>query len=337
MNNNKDNASLHRFRVLDGWRGVSILLVLATHLLPLGPKAWSLNLTSGPMGMTLFFILSGFLITHFLFHKGNIVEFIIRRFFRIIPLAWLCIAIALFMVGAENSIYAPHFLFYANLPPFWLTSITAHIWSLCMEVQFYVAIAILFVLLRKRGLFLIPLLCVLTTAYRFETQTPVSIVTYLRIDEILAGGTLALVFNTVADAKPKIPVWLFSPYILIILLAWSSHPDSGVANYFRPYIGALLVGATLFNENSKCADWLKSRVLFYFAAVSYALYVIHPLLVHTWLGSGEGWEKYSKRPLLLIALFLLAHFSTFYYERRWIDFGKKLSVRLSWGSRLKKD
>ena len=37
--------------VLDGWRGISILLVLAAHLLPLGPKAWRLNETAGPMGM----------------------------------------------------------------------------------------------------------------------------------------------------------------------------------------------------------------------------------------------------------------------------------------------
>ena len=52
--------------VLDGWRGISILLVLASHLLPLGPKGWQLNATAGPMGMALFFTLSGFLITRFL-------------------------------------------------------------------------------------------------------------------------------------------------------------------------------------------------------------------------------------------------------------------------------
>ena len=36
--------------VLDGWRGVSILLVLSSHLLPLGPKRWQLNEMAGPMG-----------------------------------------------------------------------------------------------------------------------------------------------------------------------------------------------------------------------------------------------------------------------------------------------
>jgi hypothetical protein len=38
--------------------------------------------------------------------------------------------------------------------------------------------------------------------------------------------------------------------------------------------------------------------------------------------------RYLKRPLLFAATFLLAHASTFYYEQRWIDFGKRLSARV---------
>jgi peptidoglycan/LPS O-acetylase OafA/YrhL len=87
--------SKRRFEVLDGWRGISILLVLATHLLPLGPKSWQLNFTFGPMGMALFFTLSGFLITNFLLQRPSVTDFLIRRIARIVPLAWLCMAIAL--------------------------------------------------------------------------------------------------------------------------------------------------------------------------------------------------------------------------------------------------
>jgi peptidoglycan/LPS O-acetylase OafA/YrhL len=77
---------------------------------------------------------------------------------------------------------------------------------------------------------------------------------------------------------------------------------------------------------------LEHRVLFYIAAISYALYAIHPLLGHTWLGSGAGMEKYAKRPLLFGALFLCAHISTFHFEHRWIALGKRLSSQLR-GSR----
>jgi peptidoglycan/LPS O-acetylase OafA/YrhL len=56
-------SSTARLPVLDGLRAISILLVLAAHMLPLGPKVLRLNETAGPMGMSLFFALSGFLIT----------------------------------------------------------------------------------------------------------------------------------------------------------------------------------------------------------------------------------------------------------------------------------
>ena len=73
----RDINTENYFHVLDGWRGLSILFVLATHLLPLGPKEWKLNQTFGPIGMVLFFILSGFLITNFLIHRPKLYDFIV--------------------------------------------------------------------------------------------------------------------------------------------------------------------------------------------------------------------------------------------------------------------
>lgn len=73
---------------------------------------------------------------------------------------------------------------------------------------------------------------------------------------------------------------------------------------------------------------LLNKSLKYVADISFALYVLHPLLGATWLGSGAGWEKYAKRPLLTGALFALAHLSSFHYERPAISLGKRLSARL---------
>lgn len=63
------------------------------------------------------------------------------------------------------------------------------------------------------------------------------------------------------------------------------------------------------------------------AAVSFALYVIYKILATTWLGNGERWVKYAKRPLLILATFALAHLSTFHYERHGIEWGKCLTPR----------
>ena len=321
------------FDVLDGWRGLSILFVLATHLLPLGPKFLRLNETAGPIGMSLFFTLSGFLIANFLIHRPNVYDFLIRRFFRIIPLAWLYLAIALPILGGSQESYIPHFLFYGNWPlSEGATSLsfiagTSHFWSLCVEMQFYVGVALLVLLLKDRALYLIPFICLFITLYRVHGGVHIAINTYYRIDEILVGVIVALAYNKkIGDWLPHFFGWV-NPVIVFVLLIISCHPDSGFMNYFRPYFAATLIASTLYNPAPSLKHFLNLRILVYLASVSYALYVIHPLLAHTWLGSGDSLEKYAKRPLLFIMLFLLAHLSTFYYEKYWISLAKRLTKK----------
>ena len=320
------------FYVLDGWRGLSILFVLAAHLLPLGPKYLRLNEMAGPLGMCLFFTLSGFLITNFLIHKPNVYHFIVRRFFRIIPLAWLYLVIALPILGVDENTYLAHFFFYANWATqngsqMWLATGTSHFWSLCVEMQFYIGIAFLFLLFKQRALLLIPFICLGVTAFRVYDGMHIAINTYYRIDEILVGVIVALAYNK------KIGKWLpreFShtnPYLVLVVLLISCHPESGMMNYFRPYLAATLVAITLYRPHLFLVKILHLRVLVYLASISYALYIIHPLLAHTWLGSGDVIEKYAKRPLLFAILFVLAHLSTFYYEKYWITLAKKITAK----------
>ena len=313
--------------VLDGWRGISILLVLATHLLPLGPKEWKLNYMTGVMGMALFFILSGFLITTFLLREPSVGRFLTRRFFRIVPLAWLYLVIALFIVEADGRAWVSHFLFYANLPPQQLTPLTAHLWSVCLEVQFYIGIALLVAVAGTRGLLLIPLICVTITLMRVFNEVYASSITYYRFDEILSGCLLALAWEGRFGRSLFRPIRGLSQFLLIPLFVLSCVSQGEWTNYFRPYFAALLVGSTLAHPEGTLARSLNSRVLAYVASISYALYVIHPLLAASWLGSGPLLEKYAKRPLLFAALFLIAHLSTQSFERRWINFGRKLSER----------
>jgi peptidoglycan/LPS O-acetylase OafA/YrhL len=281
--------------------------------------------------MVVFFNLSGFLITSFLLRERATVQtFLIRRLCRILPLAWLYLAVVLIFSKASTAEWAANWFFYANLPPTHLIPLTDHFWSLCVEMQFYIGVAILFSLSRKYGLLALLFLCVFVTLFRVYHVVQVSSVTYFRIDEILAGCVLALIFHgrlgqggEWALRKMKaVPQWL-----LLLVLIVSCFRQGGWLNYFRPYLAAALIGATLLTPQAMLAKSLQVRVLIYLATVSYALYVIHIGLTGTWLGSGEYPEKHLKRPLLLLVLFVLAHCSTYYYERRWIAFGKKLSER----------
>lgn len=310
---------------LDGWRGLSILLVLAAHLLPLGPHAWQLNYSAGILGMALFFTLSGFLITTVLLREPKVLRFLIRRGCRIIPLAWVYFAIALGLSFASPQAWLAHFLFYANLPPRQLQPLTLHLWSLCLEMQFYAGVALLVGVLRSRGLWLLLPLCVMFSLLRAYLGIYASDISYYRVDEILAGCALALVMQQGWFGAPRNWLARAPQWPLLALLVASCLPVGGWLNYLRPYFAALLVGATLLRPRSLLVHVLDNRALIYLAAVSYALYVIHPLLAASWLGDGAGIDKYAKRPLLIMALFALAHLSTHYFERWFIALGRVLT------------
>lgn len=313
--------------VLDGWRGVSILFVLAAHLLPLGQHALMLNYSIGILGMVIFFNLSGFLITSFLLKDQRIVGFLIKRFCRVLPLAWLYLVLALALSAAPLSTWLSHLLFYANLPPKDLLPMTEHLWSLCVELQFYVGVALLVLLLRARGLLLLPLICMMFTLLRVWNEVTASSISYYRIDEILAGCILALAYHGRLGAgwRPllaKLPQWP-----LLAALAISCTPQGEWMNYLRPYLAALLIGATIMNPGTQLVGILGWRFFTFCAVISYALYVIHPMLSFTWLGDEDVYLKYAKRPLFFTALFVLAYVSTKYYESWFIARGRAWSKR----------
>jgi peptidoglycan/LPS O-acetylase OafA/YrhL len=61
---------------------------------------------SAILGMVLFFALSGFLTIRFLLHHPSVVDFLIRRFFRVVPLAWLGMITALLMLHVVHPLLA---------------------------------------------------------------------------------------------------------------------------------------------------------------------------------------------------------------------------------------
>ena len=228
--------------------------------------------------MAIFFLLSGFLITSLLLRNQNIKHFLIRRILRIAPLAWLAIIVSMLAFYANQQLYLPHLLFYVNLTPELLTNYTAHLWSLCVEMQFYVAIALLVGLFKQKAFWLLPVLALCVTLNRYANGIEMTITTYHRVDEILAGTILALINHSTYDhAKrliAKLPVLIMFGFLLV-----STHPNSGLFNYLRPYIAMLMIGSTLFasqyeTEGKWYTPLLNSRILFYLASISYALYDI---------------------------------------------------------------
>src|SRR5258708_11466005 len=151
-----------RVAELDGVRGVSILLVLGLHFAPA-------LIPGGYVGVDIFFVFSGFLITSILLHEAertgsiSLKRFIVRRILR------LCPALAVYLVAL--SAYAFLFLSKDNaaeiylgvlltlsyvsnwviaLKPHATLSILAITWSLAVEEQFYLIWPLLLSVLLKR-------------------------------------------------------------------------------------------------------------------------------------------------------------------------------------------
>lgn len=319
-----------RFEVLDGWRGLSIIFVMLGHWFRLGPQALDINGCFTSTGMAVFFIMSGFLITNTLARdQKNLVSFLIRRFARVLPLAWLVLPIGLSIHGATHHQWISNLLFYANLTPTGLVHGIDLYWSLGVEIQFYLFIALLVWVFKKKAFLMLPIFCLGITAYRIAHGQELDFNTFYRVDEVLAGCTLAMLYNS---SLTGFKTWLgkLNTPVLLGILMLAGNVNFGILNYPRPYIAMMLVGSTIFaNHNRWWIRGLKnSKFLFYFASISYALYILHGTLDSTWLGQGETWIiRYLKRPLLLAITVALAHLSTHYYESFWIRKGKAISKR----------
>ncbi|HEX5422883.1 MAG TPA: acyltransferase [Candidatus Acidoferrales bacterium] len=317
---------LHRLRALDGWRGISILLVLAGHMLPIGPKWLHLNVMVAAAGLSIFFCLSGFLIVSMLLRNSSVLAFFVRRFFRILPLAWLVLLAMLIVVQPAAGVWSSNLFFYSNLVPHALLPYGKQLWSLSVEMQFYLFAGVAVAAFGTGSLLLlVPAACVAITLARAIYGMEFSIVTWFCVDEILAGGMLALFVNLSSFARvgQKWP-----PTVTLVLMAalfLTCHEQLGPANYFRAYVAALLVYSTIYPREGWLQTALSSAPLSYCAKLSYALYVIHPLTCAGWLGEGDVVTRYSKRLLSFTLAFLAAHISSTYYEKYWNDFGHRLA------------
>uniref|UniRef100_Q07SM2 Acyltransferase 3 n=1 Tax=Rhodopseudomonas palustris (strain BisA53) TaxID=316055 RepID=Q07SM2_RHOP5 len=328
LQSNDSFPSTTRLPVLDGWRAISILCVLAGHMLPLGPKYLSLNEMTATAGMSIFFFLSGFLIVSMLARNPNVLSFLVRRLTRIIPLAWLFLLVVWLTAGPDSPSVAANFLFYANLPPTQLFHHAEHFWSLCVEMQFYAAIAAIIAVAGHRGLWLVPIACILVTIHRIAAGEHISIVTWARIDEILIGGCAALAIASArfsAFTKHLSPA---APFLVVPFFLASCHGSMGGIEYARPYLTALLIASTIHRNDDAFQRVLTSRPLSYLARISYALYVIHPATYAGWLGEGDWLVKYSKRILSFTLTFGFAHVSTHYYENHFISLGHRIADRI---------
>jgi peptidoglycan/LPS O-acetylase OafA/YrhL len=151
----------NRLASLDGMRAISIMLVITAHVVGAIPVFWRLD--CGNLGVRVFFIISGFLITALLINEQaktgriSLPDFYMRRFLRIFPAYWVfvaTIAILLYLglVTAKWSEFLPTLAYYSNYRH--PQGVLGHTWSLSVEEQFYLLWPALMVALGVRKAYL---------------------------------------------------------------------------------------------------------------------------------------------------------------------------------------
>ena len=300
-------------------------------MLPLGPSSLELNGVAALMGMSLFFCLSGFLITTILHKNPAVFPFVVKRVFRIFPAVALYLLILLLFFGLPFYSWLLNMLFVSNYVHDGLrVGPVGHLWSLCVEMHFYLAISIVVLVMGKRGLWLIPVAAVIITGLRIDAGATSNIKTHLRVDEILAGGCLALASIHYGSSLRRFFGDNRVAFMALVATAgfWfaSSYTAFGNAQmYFRPYAAAMMVGVVIHSDLGRLSRILEGKVARYIADTSYALYIYHPLTIFGFMNSGSAMEKYLlRRPVSFVLTFVLAHLSTYLWEKPWQAFARRI-------------
>jgi peptidoglycan/LPS O-acetylase OafA/YrhL len=317
-------TSVRHIPSLDGIRAVSFMVVFAAHGGPI-------TFVSGDFGVTVFFFLSGFLITTLLraeFQKNdsvNIRHFWLRRALRILPpfylvvLAATLLALVLYPPGTVyGSAMAAELLFYANYWGIYGVNReapgTGVVWSLAVEEHFYLLFPWLYIAMQKLRMprlgqaWLLWGLCALILAWRcvlvlvmHSTSTRIYLATDTRIDSILFGCALAVWSNPVLDEPTQPPsLWkyLLLPAALAALLLSLLCPDPVFRNtwYFSVQGAALtlvFIAAVRFHAWS-LFRWLNFRPVAFIGVLSYSLYLVHQVLlraVERLWSQSHAWQR----------------------------------------------
>ena len=300
---------------LDILRLIAVLLVLGRHLhLPPEP-GWFLYTwqTGGWVGVDIFFVLSGFLVSGLLFceYKDNgtvdLKRFLIRRGLKIYPAFYALIAVTLAgLMLRDNSISIKALLGEIFFIQNYLGGLWNHTWSLAVEEHFYLGIAILFALLipQKKAvldpfskiplIFLIVALFCLSarianlTLYEEYSHRWFLFGTHIRIDSLMFGVLLSylwhfknlntLVVKLRGGILCSIAILLLLPAFIFPLEQYKAISIVGVILFYLGS-GALLLFAIRFSSSSN-RFWLLCGSL---GASSYSIYLWH-MPVSTW-----GW------------------------------------------------
>lgn len=347
---------------IDGMRAIAVLLVIFYH-------AGFHFVTGGYIGVDVFFVLSGFLITltidtEMSENRFSFKQFYLRRIRRIIPVLFFVMLITtipayLFLFAEDLEAYSRtllHTMLSTNNFHLWIISSDyfavdsnlipfLHTWSLSVEEQFYFLwpISLLFLHkklnLQKRLIFALFFLFFGIILSIYLTHTDQNLAYFLlpaRLFELAIGACLALFWDKLPElSKTNNHLFSILGLVLILVPAYLLTKESQFPgmNALWPCLGAAILIFTGKNTDTKGVinTVLQNRFLVLIGLLSYSMYLLHwPLFVFiSYLGANL---EGTLRIATLFILFLLSYFSWKFIEQPFrINFKYDLKKTMLYG------
>ena len=340
--------------MLDGWRAVSILMVLLFHAKPLEWSFLHIFQGNGRYGVSFFFAISGFLITTlFLREERNsgqidLWKFYGRRTVRLLPLYYAVLMMETILIYVFNQ-YSPanqdlfrekftSYLFYysnwlktSGVGPFFYS------WSLAVEEQFYLVFGILMICCPRRLLISLAIFTCILKPVVFYFFGPIDgdstlwRVVFSYHEPILMGVLTAFLLNqrTAYDVVAKLlgRSAVFGAVLLSLFGVLSLFAFEGKSSVPAQGLYLLMILALVASVIRRTVPILTIQPFLHWGKISYGMYLMHMfVLIAVW--------KYVHLPptlsfvISLAGVTALATFSYKYFESPLITFfRKRLSVR----------
>jgi peptidoglycan/LPS O-acetylase OafA/YrhL len=307
-----DYLSRQHIAELDGLRSIAVALVITCHL---HEKMW--GFLHGQFGVTIFFVLSGYLITRLMlgeeFKTGhiNIPNFYIRRTFRIFPLYFFVLGIYTLLILGFRSWPDKVLEFHHSLPylvtyfqeiPFWRHVGAAppfyQSWSLGIEEKFYICFPVLMIAVtrsERNARLVVVALCISGSAL-YEVFFSVRSIYHTKdYGSILLGVLVAMLLSNATFYRAFIGLaGLLSSLAFVVALIAQFH----IAPYSKPPYGemsyavaaAVLIGC-FASSQGLAYGVLSWRPFVFIGKLSYGIYLVHILclnLVEHFAKPGRG-------------------------------------------------
>lgn len=328
---------------MDGIRAIAVALVFFAH-------SGLENLIPGGLGVTIFFVLSGYLITTLMrvehTRNGGIGYrgFYLRRLLRLMPPLFIVVAAAALLSFLSlidggftwGGMLAALFYFgnyHAIAQDFQgMPAGIGVVWSLAIEEHYYLFYPPLAALLLRVGrvglsVSLLSTLCVAILAWRYwlvfhgGSEAYLTMATDTRVDAILIGCLMALWRNPWLDRAPApkaLNDWGIAAVSVAVLIGTLLYRDETFRLTARYTLQSLAIAPLIYLAVAQ-ADrlpfrWLSARPLVYIGTISYTIYLSHHVIL---LGLAKHWPQLNWIGLTLVGAILTLAVAE--PMRRWVE------------------